>query len=192
MKEEIIIAGFGGQGIVFAGNVLATAAMEAQREVTLFKSYGVEMRGGTANCTVIISTEEIGSPIVSSPTTAIIMNAPSLEKFLSRVRSGGKVFIDSFRITQPVKREDVKVFSLPATKLADELGDKKIGNIILLGKFIQESNILPLSLCHKALEKILGEKKKELLAINQRALETGFYFECLEKPLFETPKVSIS
>ena len=138
--HEIIIAGFGGQGLLFAGKVLAYGGLIENREVSWLPSYGPEMRGGTANCNVILSDTPVGSPIVQHPDILIVMNTPSLDKYESTVAPGGKIFVDSALITRKVSREDVEVFYIPATQMASDMNASGLANMILLGAVLPLSN----------------------------------------------------
>ncbi|NLL46080.1 MAG: 2-oxoacid:ferredoxin oxidoreductase subunit gamma, partial [Clostridiales bacterium] len=135
---NLILAGFGGQGLLFAGKVAAYAGLVEGREISWLPSYGPEMRGGTANCSVCVSDRPIGSPLVLSPNALIAMNLPSLDKFINTVKTGGTVIVDSFMISKKVERTDINVFYVPATKLAEDNGLKGLGNIVLLGKLFKE------------------------------------------------------
>ena len=172
MQNETIIAGFGGQGVLFAGGVLAQAALAEGLEVTWFPSYGPEMRGGTANCTVIISDEEIGSPQVRNPKAVIAMNLPSLDKYEPLVQKGGFLVINSSLVNREAKRKDIQVIAIPATEEAEKLGDKRLANIILLGGLVKQAGFLPLKAVEEALLKELGGKK-EMQEMNLKALKSG-------------------
>ncbi|MBQ5890848.1 MAG: 2-oxoacid:acceptor oxidoreductase family protein, partial [Clostridia bacterium] len=137
---QYLFAGFGGQGILFSGKLLAYKGLTDGKNVSWLPSYGPEMRGGTASCSVIISDDAVGSPIVSKPDVLIAMNLPSLDKYEDTVVSGGMIFVDSSLIERKVKRDDVKVFYIPATKLASDNGIAKLANIILMGKVLAETN----------------------------------------------------
>ena len=173
MREEIIIAGFGGQGIMFAGTLLAQGAMLEGLQVTFFPSYGAEMRGGTANCSLIISDEEIGSPVVAHPSSCLLLNQPSLDKFEERMREKGLLILNSSLVDRGVERKDLKITEVPATEMAIKLGNVKVANMIALGAYLKKSKIIPLKAVIKSLPKILGEKKKDLLEINEKAIEKG-------------------
>ena len=137
--HEIVIAGFGGQGLLFTGKVLAYAGLLENRELSWLPSYGPEMRGGTANCNVILSDDPVGSPIVDHPNVLVVMNAPSLDKYENAVAPGGKIFLDSTLITRKVARDDVDVFYIPATQMAADMGINGLANMILLGAVIHET-----------------------------------------------------
>lgn len=173
MQNEIIIAGFGGQGVLFTGKVMAYAALENGQEVTWFPSYGPEMRGGTANCTVVISDEEIGSPQVKQPRAAIVMNQPSLDKYEGQVRSGGYLAVNSSLTNRPVKRDDITVIEIPATEIAEALGDIRYANIVILGALCAHADFLDLSSIKKGLKKGLSGKKSKFLDANLSALKKG-------------------
>jgi len=173
MREEIVIAGFGGQGIMFTGTLLAQGAMEEGFQVTFFPSYGAEMRGGTANCSLIISDEEIGSPVVTNPSSCLIFNRPSLDKFEGRMREKGLLVINVSLLDRKVERKDLEIVRVPATEMAMELGNVKVANMIILGAYLKKKKILTISNVVKSLPKVLGEKKKGLLEVNEKALEKG-------------------
>ena len=177
MTHEILISGFGGQGILFAGKLLAYAAMLEEKQVSWLPSYGPEMRGGTANCSVIISDEPVSCPLVTDPTVLIAMNAPSFEKFEQTVVKGGEIFVDSLLVTSPFNRTDTKNHALPSTKLAEDLQAVKLANMVLLGKVIKETNMLPFESVIKALQKTVPASKAAMLEINKKALETGYNAE---------------
>lgn len=174
MNQQIIIAGFGGQGVLFTGKFMAYAGLYQGFEVSWLPSYGPEMRGGTANCNVVISDQPIGSPIVLKATSLIAMNAPSLEKFENAVLPGGKIFVDSTLISAKVSRSDVEAFYIPATQMANENGMKGLSNMIMLGKFIKETNICEESLIEKSLKKVVPPKKADLIATNMKAIQMGY------------------
>ena len=174
MNQQIIIAGFGGQGVLFTGKFMAYAGLYQGFEVSWLPSYGPEMRGGTANCNVVISDQPVGSPIVIKATSLIAMNAPSLEKFEDSVVPGGKIFVDSTLISEKVKRSDVEAFYLPATQMANDNGMKGLSNMIMLGKFIKETGICDEGLIEKSLKKVVPPKKAELIEKNMQAIQMGY------------------
>ena len=176
MQNETIIAGFGGQGVLFTGKVLTYAAMDEDLKVTWFPSYGPEMRGGTANCTVVISDEEIGSPQVRQPLAIIVMNLPSLDKYEDKVAPDGYLVINTSMVNRKAKRKDIHVIEIPATELAEELGNKRLSNSIMLGALISKAKFLKMESVGKGLEKSLKRKKKELLEENLKALKKGADF----------------
>lgn len=177
MKQEIIMAGFGGQGIMMMGKLLTYAGMKEDKEVSWMPSYGPEMRGGTANCTVIISDKLIPSPMSSKPDSIIVMNLPSLDKFLPKVKSGGTVFMNSSLIEEDVTRDDVKVIKVPANEIANELGNSKIANMVMLGSFVEEKKIVKPETVKNSLEKVLSARNQDLIDLNVKALERGKEFK---------------
>lgn len=172
MQSEVQFAGFGGQGIMVMGQILAEAAMEAGHEVVWIPSYGPEMRGGTAYCTVVISDRPIGSPIIRNPKHLIAMNRPSLEKFAPAVKPGGVIFINSSMINIDAGRHDVDAFKVPIIEIATDLGNIKTANIIALAAFVARSKIVPFDLLKKAVQEKFAGKKK-LIPVNMEALERG-------------------
>jgi len=173
MKEEVIMAGSGGQGIMFAGTLLAHAAMEEGLNVTYFPSYGAEMRGGTANCTVIISDESIGSPVVTNPSTLLAMNESSVERFASKVKRNGLIIVNSSLLNKEVAINGVEVVRVKATELAEELGDGRVANMVILGAYINRRKLVSLERTIESLEKVLGRGKEDLLRLNREALKKG-------------------
>ena len=173
MQTEIIIAGFGGQGVLFAGQLLAYAGMDAGRNVTWIPSYGPEMRGGTANCTVIISDEEIGSPMVRNPAAVIAMNLPSLDKYESVIKPGGLLVVNSTMINHPITRTDIYVAMVPGSEIAEMLGDKRMTNMVLLGGLLANLPVLPLEAIDHALQAHLPARHQRLLPLNLQALRRG-------------------
>ena len=173
MQTEIIIAGFGGQGVLFAGQLLSYAAMDAGKEVTWIPSYGPEMRGGTANCTVIISDEEIGSPLVRHPQAAIAMSLPSLDKYEPTIISDGVLVVNSSMVNRLVKRTDLRAIIIPASDIAESLGDKRMTNMVLLGGLLANLPLLPIEALEKALEQHLPARHHRLLPLNYKALRQG-------------------
>lgn len=173
MQTEIFVAGFGGQGVLFAGQLLSYAALGEGKETTWIPSYGPEMRGGTANCTVVISDEEIGSPMVRNPQAVIAMNLPSLEKYEQALKPGGVLVINSSIIDRHTSRTDVRVVEIPANEIAEQLGDKRMTNMVMLGGLLANLPVLPLSAIEKALKEHLPEKHLRLLPMNSEALKRG-------------------
>ncbi|MBU0614712.1 MAG: 2-oxoacid:acceptor oxidoreductase family protein [Nanoarchaeota archaeon] len=172
MKDDIKIAGHGGQGVVLAGSLIANAAMDQGLETCGMVSYGAEMRGGTANATVIISDKPIGSPVVVNPTTALILNEPSLKKFEESLVPGGIIIINTSECKKKVSRTDLEVVLIPATEIASELGNKKATNMVMIGAYIKKRGIIDIQVAIKTLKRVLG-KKPELVEINQKALIKG-------------------
>jgi 2-oxoglutarate ferredoxin oxidoreductase subunit gamma len=177
MLHEIIIAGFGGQGVLSMGQLLTYAGMLEGKHVAWYPSYGPEMRGGTANCGVTVADREISCPLVSEPSTAIVMNRPSLEKFEATVKPGGLLLINSSLIDIKAERTDIKVFEIPANQLADEkLGNTKVANIILLGVFLELTKAVSIDAIIESLKKVLPERRHNLIPLNRQALELGAEF----------------
>ncbi len=174
MIVKTIFSGFGGQGVLMMGVSLANSAMNKGYHVTYLPAYGAEMRGGTANCTVALGDEEIASPVASEPNYLIVMNAPSLFSFQNRVTSEGVIFLNSSIIKDRPNRKDVKVFCIPCTDIAQELGNSRVANIIMMGAFIKKSGVVSPDIYLKSLESIMGSKKKSLAEVNRKAFATGF------------------
>jgi 2-oxoglutarate ferredoxin oxidoreductase subunit gamma len=173
MQNETIIAGFGGQGVLFAGKLLAHAGLHAGHEVTWLPSYGPEMRGGTANCTVVIADSEIGSPQVRNPKAAIVLNQPSLDKYEPLVQNGGYLIINSSLVNRPAQRKDIHVISIPGTEEAEKLGDKRLTNMVLLGGLLKNTGFVTIETVEEALKKESSEKQLKLLELNVKALRKG-------------------
>ncbi|HNX63630.1 MAG TPA: 2-oxoacid:acceptor oxidoreductase family protein [Oscillospiraceae bacterium] len=173
MTNEIILAGFGGQGILFAGKALAYGGLIDEKEVSWLPSYGPEMRGGTANCSVCISDNPIGSPLVLEPDLLIAMNTPSFEKFINAVKTGGKAFIDSTMVDAKTERTDIEIFYIPATQLASDNNLSGMANIILLGKLMKETALISTQTVEKAMAKCIPPKKANLLESNLKAISIG-------------------
>ncbi|MBE6650369.1 MAG: 2-oxoacid:ferredoxin oxidoreductase subunit gamma [Ruminococcaceae bacterium] len=173
MAHQYVFAGFGGQGILFAGKLLAYKGLTEDKQVSWLPSYGPEMRGGTASCSVIISETPVGSPIVSNPDILIAMNLPSLDKYENTVKAGGMIFYDSSLIEREVKRDDVKVFPIPATKLADENGTPTLANMIIMGKVLGETGEFTDEGVVAALKKVISAKRADMLDVNLNAMKLG-------------------
>lgn len=171
---QILIAGFGGQGVLFAGKFLAYKGLTENLQVSWLPSYGPEMRGGTANCSVVLSDSPVGSPIITNPDVLIAMNLPSLQKFVDAVVPGGKIFVDSTLIGAKVERTDVQVFYIPATQLAKDAGFATLANMILVGKVLKECDTVPFAGNKETLESFIPAKKANLIDINCQALQTGY------------------
>ena len=176
MQTEIMLAGFGGQGVLFAGQLLAYAAMDEGLEVTWIPSYGPEMRGGTANCTVLISNEAIGSPMVRCPAALVVMNQPSLDKYEATVKPGGVLVVNSSIIKRPLQRSDVRAVLVPGNEIAESLGEKRMTNMVLLGALMANLPILPVEALEKALQEHLPARHHRLLPLNYQALRRGAAF----------------
>jgi len=174
MYSDVIMAGFGGQGILLIGDILAYAAMHEGKRITYMPTYGVEMRGGTANCTVMISDEEIGSPTTGHPYAAIVMNGPSMEKFQPRVRPGGFLLVNTSLIDgSTANRSDIDTLLLPVNDIALELGNGKIANMIALGGYIERMQVVSLDSIKETLPKVIAERYHKTLPLNIKAIETG-------------------
>ena len=177
MNKEILIAGFGGQGILFSGKFLAYGGLLDGKEVSWLPSYGPEMRGGTANCSIILSDNKIGSPIVDKPDVLIAMNAPSFDKYITEVKSGGMAIVDSSLIDKKSERDDVEAYYIPATRLASEEGLTGLANMIILGLFLKKTNLMTDELIDKVMKKIVPAKKPQLYDLNMKAIQLGYNFE---------------
>ena len=175
-NAQILIAGFGGQGILFAGKFLAYQALSEGRQLSWLPSYGPEMRGGTANCSVIISDEPVGSPIVTDPDVLVCMNLPSLDKYENAVKAGGIIISDSSLISRKVEREDVKAFYIPATQMANEAGMSSLANMIMMGKLIRETAIIDFDGVEQTMEGLVSARHKDMLALNIKALRMGYEY----------------
>ena len=173
MLIKTVFAGFGGQGVLSMGLSLAQAAMLEGKNVTYLPSYGAEVRGGTANCTVAVSDEEIASPVASSPDFVVAMNQPSLVRFQNQIQSGGVLFINSSLIEAEISRGDIEIVRVPANTIAEELGSPKSANMVMLGAFTKKSNLVSISSVIEELKNTL-KKKHKLIEINQNALMTGY------------------
>ena len=176
MTTEILIAGFGGQGVLFAGKFLAYKALIEAKQLSWLPSYGPEMRGGTANCSVIISDEPVGSPIVSRPNILMAMNLPSLDKYEDAVVPGGVIFVDSTLIERKVKREDVKVVYIPSTKIAKDMDAPTLANMVMVGKLFKECEEIGMNYVEDALHKVISARKANLFDINLAAIKAGYDF----------------
>ncbi|SDZ09977.1 2-oxoglutarate ferredoxin oxidoreductase, gamma subunit [Proteiniborus ethanoligenes] len=173
MEERLIIAGFGGQGVMSMGQLLTYSGMIENKNVSWLPSYGPEMRGGTANCSVIVSEDLIGSPVVTEASTAIVMNKPSLDKFEKDVIEGGNLLINSSLIDNKAKRHDLKAYYIPANDIANELGDNRIANMVMLGAYLELTKAVEIESIIEAFKKVFGESKTHLIPMNQQALEKG-------------------
>jgi len=176
METSILISGFGGQGTLFAGQVIAYAAMDSGKEVTWIPSYGPEMRGGTANCTVIIADEPIGSPLVGNPDMVIALNMPSLDKYENVVSPGGVMIVNASLINRRMDRDDVRAVYVPASKIAEDLGNPRLANMVLVGALMTINPVLPLENVKQALADHLPKRHQHTLPINFEAMEKGAAF----------------
>ena len=172
-SERVVLAGFGGQGLLFAGKVMAYAGLIEGREVSWLPSYGPEMRGGTANCSVTIADDPIGSPLVCDPTAVIVMNQPSLEKFEGAVVPGGVMVLDSTMVPTLSARDDVRVVTIPATAMAEEAGIKGLANIILVGRLWAETGFCARETLDAAIEKCVPASKAVMVDKNKKAIQLG-------------------
>jgi len=172
MQNEVMFAGFGGQGIMLMGKILAHAAMEEGHEVVWIPSYGPEMRGGTAYCTVVVSDRPIGSPIIRNPRNLVAMNRPSLEKFAESVKPGGVIFINKSLISVSSQRKDIDELAVPIIEIARDLGNAKAANIVALAAFTARSKIVDLALLREAVKEEFANKQK-LIPLNMKALDAG-------------------
>jgi len=173
MHHEIIISGFGGQGALFAGQLLAYGALAEGRYVTWIPSYGPEMRGGTANCTVIISDEEIGSPLTRHPTAALVLNLPSFNRFEPLVKKGGILIVNSSLVTTRSQREDIRVEYVPANDIAAELGVVQLANVVMVGVLIAATRMLKPETLDQVLEAHISARHRDKLPLNKQALRRG-------------------
>ena len=170
---QILIAGFGGQGILFAGKFLAYKGLTEDLQVSWLPSYGPEMRGGTANCNVILSDTPVGSPIITEPDVLIAMNLPSLQKYVDTVAPGGQIYVDSALIDAKVERTDVQVFYIPATQMAKDNGIATLANMIIVGHLLQNHPELSFEGTEAVVSKLVPPKKAALVELNMKALEMG-------------------
>ncbi len=170
---QILIAGFGGQGILFAGKFLAYKGLLENLQVSWLPSYGPEMRGGTANCNVILSEEPVGSPIITQPDVLIAMNLPSLQKYVNTVAPGGQIYLDSALIAEKVERTDVSVFYIPATQMAKDAEIASLANMIILGHLLENNPELSFDGTEEVVAKLVPPKKAALVELNKKALELG-------------------
>lgn len=173
MEEKIIIAGFGGQGVMAMGQMITYSGMIEEKYVSWLPSYGPEMRGGTANCNVIVSEDPIASPVVVEATTAIVLNKPSLDKFEEAVLEGGRLFINSSLIEEKSSRDDIEVYYVPANEIASNLGNARVANMVMLGAYLEVLDLVGIESIYEAFEKVFGETKMHLLPINKEALKRG-------------------
>ena len=173
MQTEVIISGFGGQGALFAGQILTFTGMDAGLEVTWMPSYGPEMRGGTANCQVIIADDEIGSPITSKPKAAIVLNLPSLDKFEPMIVTGGVLVVNSSLVNREPQRKDIRWAMVPAQEIAENIGNRRLQNMVMLGAFLQMLPIVSIEALEKSLDEHLPERHRKHLKGNIEAIHQG-------------------
>jgi 2-oxoglutarate ferredoxin oxidoreductase subunit gamma len=174
MLIKTVFSGFGGQGIVMMGYLLATAGMVEDKNVTCLPSYGAEVRGGTANCTVVISTEEIASPVASEPEYAVLMNNPSLIRFQNQVQSGGTIFLNSSMIEARPIRGDLEIYEVPASDLAKQLGQDKVTNMVMLGALIKKSGMVSVETLLRVLRETFSSRNPGVVKVNKSALMLGY------------------
>lgn len=173
--EDVVMAGFGGQGLMFIGKLLAYSAMKEGKHVTWIPSYGPEMRGGTANCTVVVSSEEIGSPVTPHPHAIIVMNNPSLEAFEPKLQSNGLLLLSTSLVNRPATRRDVKIIAVPASEIATSTGAERSANMVMLGAYVDLTKIVAKESIVEGLKELFG-KKIDLFEANVRAFEEGMKF----------------
>ncbi len=173
MLKEICISGFGGQGVLAIGKTIVEAAMEEDINITWAPSYGPEMRGGTANCSVVLSNDAIGSPIFDYPTELIAMNLPSLIKFEPKVQAGGIIFVNSSVVSEKVTREDVKAYYVPCTEIAEELGNSKVANMVMVGAYVAATGAVKPETVNHMIEEMFAGRKAKMIPINKEAFARG-------------------
>lgn len=176
MREDIIFAGFGGQGIMLMGKVISYAAMNKGKFVTWMPSYGAEVRGGTAHSMVIISDTAIASPIVREPSICVVMNIPSLQKFENKVKVKGMLIINKSLTDIAAKRKDIDILEIPATDMASRLGNSRVGNMIILGALLARKNILPVESLTESLKDVIPERLHKMIPINEEAIKKGYEY----------------
>lgn len=181
MEAQFLIAGFGGQGVLLIGQLMAKAAMHEGKNVSWMPSYGPEMRGGEANCAVVISDEPIGSPLVTEPPVAVIMNLPSLKKFEPAIEKGGTLLYNTSLIDAAPVRKDTKIIPVACNDIAESLGNSRVANMVMLGAIIEATHAITIDGAMEALKGVFGEKKANLLPINRKAMEAGM--EAVQKAL---------
>lgn len=173
MYQGLIMSGFGGQGVISGGVLLAYAGMIDGKHVTFFPAYGAEMRGGTANCSVVISSEEIASPVVAYPDSLLVLNEPSLTRFEPRLKSGGVLFINTSLVASRSMRNDITTIEVPANEIAESLGNIKCANMVMLGAYAQKSGAMSLEALKKSLPKVYPRASEKVLEMNRKAIDKG-------------------
>lgn len=173
MMDKVLLAGFGGQGVMFIGKVLAYSGMLGGREVCWIPSYGPEMRGGTANCSVLVSDEEIHSPVISQADAGIVLNQPSYDRFLARIKPGGTLVVNSSIVALTNQRDDITIIAVPATELANEIGNASLANMVCLGALLPALSLVNMDSIKKAMDEVVGKKKPELYDLNVAAINKG-------------------
>lgn len=176
MMVKAIFAGFGGQGVLMMGYTLAHGAMSAGYNVTYLPAYGAEVRGGTANCTVAVSDDEIASPIASEPDHLIVLNTPSLYTFQNRIAPGGSLFLNSSIIAVEPTRHDIHVFKIPSSDMAAELGNPRTANTVMMGAFLKKTGLVPPDVYLSSMGEVMGSKKKSIIEINRKAFSAGYEY----------------
>ena len=176
MTTQILIAGFGGLGILFSGKLLAYKALSEGKELSWLPSNGPEMRGGTASCSVTIRDEPVGTPISDHPDVLIVMNLPSLDRYESTVNKGGMIFVDSTLVSRKVQIYDVKAFYIPSTKLAQDMGAQNLANIVLLGKVLKDCPAISRDYLEEALKKVVSARHPEMYELNLKAIDAGYNY----------------
>jgi 2-oxoglutarate ferredoxin oxidoreductase subunit gamma len=185
MQTEIIISGFGGQGVLFAGQLLSYAAMDNGMQVTWIPSYGPEMRGGTANCTVIIADEEIGAPMVARPAASMALNRPSLDKYEPLVKPGGVLVVNASMVDRAPSRSDIKVIMIPASEIAERVGDRRLTNMVMLGALLANLGVLPVEALERAIQHHTPARHMRFVPLNLQAIREGATY--LAKSIIPSP-----
>ncbi|MDF2874509.1 MAG: 2-oxoacid:acceptor oxidoreductase, alpha subunit [Sporomusa sp.] len=173
MMDKVLLAGFGGQGVMFIGKVLAYSGMLGGREVCWIPSYGPEMRGGTANCSVLVADEEIHSPVINQADAGIVLNQPSYDRFLGRIKPGGTLVVNSSIVKLNPKRDDINIIAIEATELANEIGNSSLANMVCLGALLPSLSLVNMESVKKAMDEVIGKKKPELYELNVAAINKG-------------------
>jgi len=176
MYEDLLIAGFGGQGVIFTGKLLSYAGLREGKEVVYFPSYGAEMRGGTANCTIILSTSSIASPIVSHPQNAIMMSQPSYLKFFPKIKKGGRALINISLVREELTRNDIEIIKIPANEIAEKIGTSRVANMVALGAWVRKSKVVSLESLIQSFPEVISSGRLHLLPLNEKALREGAEF----------------
>ncbi|MBU0575313.1 MAG: 2-oxoacid:acceptor oxidoreductase family protein [Pseudomonadota bacterium] len=176
MLVKTIFSGFGGQGVLMMGYTLAHGAMSAGYHVTFLPAYGAEVRGGTANCTVAVSDDEIASPIASSPDYIVVLNTPSLYTFQNRVAPGGSLFLNSSIIAVEPSRRDIRIFKIPSAEMAEKMGNPRMTNTVMMGAFLKNTGLVTPDIYLASMEEVMGSKKKSIIEINRKAFTAGFEY----------------
>ncbi len=181
MMVKTIFSGFGGQGVLMMGYSFAHGAMSAGYHVTYLPSYGAEVRGGTANCTVAVSDEEIASPVASEPEYIVALNNPSVQTFQNKIAAGGSMFLNSSIIEVYPNRKDITIYEIPAGEISEKLGNPRTANVVMMGALLKQIGLVPPEIYLKSLETILGKKKKSIMESNEKAFHMGYDFLTLSK-----------